>query len=111
MLKLRQVTPTGSDEYANYEVDLNKSCTVKEFINMVLKEKDTEWGKFEIVKPHVLASCPLPNNIAATAEYSSGKLTIEGTIPEKYLNKTITRVTASGGWSRMDYFIRVKNFS
>ena len=111
MFELRRTTPIGSDECAGYEVILDKPCTVKEFIDMALKEKDNEWGQFHIVKPHILASYPLPSNIAATAEYSSGKLKTENTIPEKYLSKTISKITASGGWSRMDYYIKVKNFS
>ena len=38
------------DSCCNYDVKIEGNCTVREFIESVLKEKPGEWGTFEIVK-------------------------------------------------------------
>ncbi|WP_350336599.1 hypothetical protein QMP28_07225 [[Clostridium] symbiosum] len=38
------------DSCCNYDVRIEGNCTVREFIESVLKEKPGEWGTFEIVK-------------------------------------------------------------
>lgn len=36
------------DACSSYDVELDRTCTVQEFIEMVLKEKQNEWGNFTI---------------------------------------------------------------
>lgn len=95
MITLTQVTPTGGDCTAGYRVDLDKEYTVSEFIEEVLERFSNEWGYFYI------------KNIFTRIEYRYGKL-IDNIIEGNILSAKIVSVTASGGYSRMDYNIIIK---
>lgn len=88
MIKLKQTSPTGSDETAAFEVETDRE-TVADLVSDILNHKG-EWGFIEID--------------GKKYEYRYGGQ-IGKHIPSKELAKRIEKVTASGGWSRMDYYI------
>ena len=90
---------SNGDCTSNYNISLDKEYTVKEFIDTVLIEKKNEWGFFKILTDNNLIDG------VASYEYKYGKLV--GNINEKYLNNKIIGANCSGGWSAMDYFIRI----
>ena len=91
MLKFIKVTPTGGDETAGYDVILDKDYTVQTLIDEILLNKN-EWGKISI---DGYDSC----------EYKKGELLSQ--LGNNTLTKSVDKVTASGGWSRMDYFVTI----
>ena len=51
VLKFHQVTPTGGDCCAGYEVETDRqhrNYTVRELIDIILKEKPNEWGSITV---------------------------------------------------------------
>lgn len=96
MFKMIQTRPEGSDCTAPYDVILDKTYTVEEFVKTVLENKPNEWGFIGVYKKGVIFGVPY-------VEYTHGVLV--NTFPENYLSKTIKTVKASGGWSRMDYWL------
>ena len=97
MIKLKQNTRTFGDETAGYAVELTKKYTVKEFVNEVL-ENDREWGYIGISCGGAIFGSP-------NCEFRNGKL--ESSLPDDVMNKEISGVKASGGWSRMDYLLEL----
>ena len=95
-MKFTQLHATGSDETAPYSVTEFKAKTVGEFINEVLESYKGDWGDFYVSNPNFRAHC----------EYRYGK--IVSPISDNANEYEIESVTSSGGWSRMDYFIKVK---
>ena len=91
-LKFIQTHPTGSDETAPYDVILDKECTVREFIDAVLKRN--EWGRIKIKN----GSC---------IEYRRNEV-ISNDMTENDMACVINKVRASGGWSNMDYYLEIK---
>lgn len=85
----------------SYDVALDKEYTVEEFQQEVLKEKPEEWGEFSIVTDfkHRLS---LDN-----CEYKSGKITKGFKNPDQKKAR-IKEIKARGGWTAMDYFIKLK---
>lgn len=77
------------DACCGYDVIGCEGMTVKEFINHILNANPNEWGYFET---------PF-----TTLEYRYGKLL--SLIPAFFETQRISKVTANGGWSRMDYKI------
>lgn len=87
------------DETSRYELKFNKSYTVQQLIDEILKDV-REWGYIGIYTEGTIFGKPV-------CEYSYGKL-ITSPLPEKYLNKKIIKCIANGGWTRMDYLIYLK---
>lgn len=92
MFDLQMYGEIGSDETARYTVILEKEYTVRTFIETVLKERANEWGIIKILGK-------------TSFEYRKGKLF--SSINEDILDKAIVDVKASGGWTRMDYLIKI----
>lgn len=93
-----QTGKTARDATTPYAVSLNKECTVGEFIDCVLKRK--EWGYIGIKSyGHIFGS---PN-----CEYQGDKI-IKTEFTNEDLSRMVSTVSASGGWSRMDYLITLK---
>lgn len=88
MIKLKQTSPTGSDETAAFEVETDRE-TVADLVSDILNHKG-DWGFIEID--------------GNKYEYRYGGQ-IGKHIPSEELAKRIEKITASGGWSRMDYYI------
>lgn len=95
MFKLVHRAGPFGDCTSSYWVELDKEYTVVEFVDTVLKEEPGEWGYIGIHKEREIFGDPC-------CKYSHGELTTDP-LPEDILNKKIGMVTASGGWSRMDY--------
>ena len=86
----------GSDCTAPYDVLLDHEYTVEEFIDAVLEENPREWGKFAIHHNEYIFGYP-------QCGYRNGKTTAR--FSTDILKKKILKVTASGGWTLMDYLI------
>jgi hypothetical protein len=89
MFKLNRVTRIGGDETAGYEVLLDKEYTVKSLLETVVGIK-SEWGYFSVKN-------------GSSCEYRWGKLLSQ--LNKNDLDKKVKQVKASGGWSRMDYYV------
>lgn len=72
---------------------------MQEFIKKVLTRK--EWGYIGILRKDKKTIFGDPN-----CEYKNNNLL--SFLPDEYLNKIISEVSASGGWSRMDYLIKLE---
>lgn len=101
-LKFTRTGPEGGDCTAPYSVEVDEECrTISEFLKAILEENPNEWGKIYLMEVgKSWLSAPY-------IEYRNGEIvaTSEDT---SFKNRTIECVTASGGWSRMDYYVRFK---
>ena len=99
MMNFIYVSDRG-DESSEYNVELDKSYTIGEFIDAMLKERPDEWGRIRVlIKPLEIFS---PKN--PCYEYSHGKL--KSNIPQtNILTKPIRSIKAHSGWTLTDYFI------
>ena len=89
----------GGDATSAYRITLQRTFTVKEFVERVLNERG-EWGKIEVILPD--------RTTVAWLKYSHGDITNESSNFASYYNHTIERVSGNGGWSRSDFYIEVK---
>ena len=89
------------DSCCSYDVRIEGKCTVREFVESVLKEKPGEWGTFEIVKDIKYISR------VDDCEYKKGEITRNFRRAEN-AEKEIEEIKANGGWSMMNYFIKTK---
>lgn len=96
-MKFTQIGETMGDETTPYEVTEQKSRTVREFIEEVLKEKPQEWGYISVGKHFY------QDGAIGVCEYRYGKLVTE--MSAHALDVEIKKISACGGWSRMDYTI------
>lgn len=100
MIKFIQTSEEFGDCSANYDVKLNKSHTVGEFVNWVLVERKGEWGRFEIYNPNV--------SWLNYGRYEYRYGIMNDVIPKNLLEKKIISITAHGGWTRMDYLLKLE---
>ena len=91
------------DSCCIYDVRIEGKCTVREFVESVLKEKPGEWGTFEIVKDMKYIS----QSRVDDCEYKKGEITRNFRKAET-AEKEIEEIKANGGWSLMTYFIKTK---
>lgn len=84
------------DETSSYDVILpeGEDITVQEFIEQILVDEPNEWGAIYNGMREVIA------------DYKYGEATFRDGY-DKYKNAKIANVTAHGGWSTMDYYIRI----
>lgn len=99
MFELKQIRPEGGDCTAPYDVILDREYTVREFVEAVLTNRPKEWGTIYYCMKDTPCSITDP-----CSEYERGYL--ECNLPDDILDKKIVYVTARGGWSMMNYFIR-----
>lgn len=78
---------------SSYNIVLDKSYTVEEFINTIFNERNNEWGTIDIFSHYSRA-------------YNKGKFTYN-TFEQCLLDKKIKKVTGHGGWTNMDYVIYI----
>jgi len=101
-LRFTKTGPEAGDCTAPYSVEVDEECrTITEFLKALLEENPNEWGKIYLMEVgQSWLSAPY-------IEYKNGEIvaTPEDT---SFKNRTIECVTASGGWSRMDYYVRFK---
>ncbi len=98
-MDFKQTSRVRGDETASYAVSNYKAKTVREFVDEVLQNTG-EWGYIKIALNEVSWL-----NYPA-CEYRWGKLL--STLPVQYLDKEIINVKGDGGWSRMDYYVYIK---
>lgn len=101
MFTLTQSTPTAGDCTAGYKVTLDKEYTLQEFIDAVLTNKG-EWGYINVAK----GDCAWYNYPRFSYRY--GEVYGEPNLPEEVYGYKVKSVTASGGWSAMDYIVTLE---
>lgn len=86
-------TPTGSysDATTSYDVGFNICMTLRDFINEI-RMCDKEWGTIEV--------CGF-----GRIDYSYGD--VRGTISEHLYDVGIEYIKANGGWSMMNYHVKL----
>ena len=89
----------GGDASSAYQITLQRTFTVKEFVERVLNELG-EWGKIEVVLPD--------RTTVAWLKYSHGDITNESSNFASYYDHTIESVSGYGGWSHSNFYIEVK---
>lgn len=92
-LKFKQLREAGGDCCAPYEVLLNRECTLREFVDCIIKN-EREWGYVRLGD--------------RKAEYRYGRI-LSNEFSESELESTIETVISNGGWTRMDYVVRLKS--
>jgi len=95
-MRFTQIGRTAGDETSPYKVTDYEAKTVGEFIQEVLKERPGEWGYISVNRHFY-------QDGSTSCEYKHGVLLNE--LPKEMLGIKINEVSASGGWSRMDYTI------
>lgn len=100
-LTLTRTGPEAGDCTAPYSVEVDKECrTLVEFIKAILEENPNEWGKIYLMEVgQSWLSAPY-------IEYRNGEIVATSEDTSSFKDRTIECVTASGGWSRMDYYVR-----
>lgn len=97
-LLLKQSGPERDDATAPYDVIFKGQMTVRQFIDYVVNLK--EWGYIGIYNPAVDPFFGDPK-----CEYRYARLI--GELPNEIMDCIITKASASGGWSRMDYILTI----
>lgn len=95
-LKFKQLREAGGDACAPYEVLLNRECTLRELVDCIIKD-EREWG-------YVRIGAWLGGK---KLEYRYGKI-LSSEFTESELQSTIETVRSNGGWTRMDYMVKLK---
>lgn len=98
-----QSGPFG-DETSNYDVKTNAK-TVGEFIDMVLSERNSEWGEVCIRREDSYFDGSI-----CVCNYSNGKVNRKAKNLDAYRNAKIKNIFANGGWSCMRYDITVEDY-
>ena len=102
MIEFTRRTAVRSDCTAGYSVRLDKPYTVRELVDEILSTQADDWGYIGIFRPGISYIFGDPN-----CQYRYGKL-ITDPLPDDVLGRTIKEVRADGGWSRMDYIIKLE---
>lgn len=90
---------SGMDVSTYYEIIFDKSYTVQEFIEAVLRVHPDEWGYFVIDEGKYFFENP-------RIDYKYGELELR--FSEEILHKTILSAKADGGWSMMNYSLKIQ---
>lgn len=96
-MRFKGISSTRADETKSYSVTEYEAITVVQFIEEVMKRFPEEWGYFSVKNKEGGFF------ICKKVEYRYGELLNE--VPEEWLLCGIEKIEASGGWSRMDYYI------
>ena len=97
-MKFTKIGKTFGDETTPYEVTEQRAKTVREFIEEVLEEKPDDWG-YICVGNHFYE-----DGASGVCEYRYGEV-VSNKLSNNVLDIEINKITACGGWSRMDYTI------
>lgn len=99
-MKFRQLQYEAHDCTAPYEVTDFKAKTVGEFVNEVVASRPKEWGTISVKHDGMFCGPKI-------CEYRYGK--VLGKIDDVFRDREIEpTVFASGGWTRMDYKLKLK---
>ena len=96
MITLKRIIDTeGKSEKESYEVSMDKDYILMDFITQVLNTRRRDWGKFEIA------------SLGLCVEYRYGMMK-KPDWSTGLLYAKVSSVQASGGFTRMDYFVTVE---
>lgn len=94
MIEIKQTNPAPDATTSGYDVVLDKTYTVLDFMYEVLKTRRRDWGTFRIAV------------LGLSVEYRYGMLK-KPEWSHDLLYSKVSSVSASGGWTHMDYVITV----
>ena len=95
-MKVEGFGPIAGDETQRHHVSGWTAKTVGELVDEIVSERINEWGSISV------KHCgEWTNN---RIEYKYGEV-VSGSLMKKVRDLAIAKVTASGGWGSMDYFI------
>lgn len=100
MLKLIQVGEAAGDCTCNYRVEFPPKLQAKDFILAAMKEYPNEWGTIYFIESE-------SNAEIAAIEFRKGKIA-PTTLPEELLKRCIKEIRAYGGWSNLNYEVRLE---
>lgn len=92
-LKFTQASPIAGDETALYNVEPNRQCTLGDIVDYAVRNT-REWGYIDTL-------------VFGSVEYRYGNL-LDGNFADDLLIREVEKLTAHGGWSRMDYRVKLK---
>lgn len=92
------IIKSGSDCTNLYKVSLDKEYTVQEFLDEAFSIRKNEWGSISIYNKEIKIGC----------SYSKSQIPYIQ-IPKDVLTKKIKDVSATGGWSNMNYDIKLQD--
>lgn len=95
LFELRASGPTAGDCTTPYDIVFHKECSVREFIDEVLKKG--EWGSVIIGSYYD----------GPRIEYKHDKI-VSGAFCLDIMDARITKATAHGGWTNMDYMLDIR---
>lgn len=105
-LNFKQTAPKEGcygDCTADYAVTVDTPCTVGEFLNHLITERNGEWGCVGLTFDNKKRWAQFCRN---HCEYKWGQLITK--LPERYLRMKVVSISGHGGWSNMDYTLLVK---
>ena len=100
MISFKEKGLPHGDACTSYNVILDRKYTLLEFIDEIISTKSNEWGYFEIESSNPFISKE------HRIKYGHG---LVGSIPDNIRDSYIANVESNGGWSSMDYFIKLDN--
>lgn len=92
-IKFERITGVYQDCTADYNVILSDKLTLKQFIELIINERNNDFGVFELVN----------NN--KKLKYNYGNISENAIFNDKELNSIINDISANGGYSMMNYYI------
>ena len=101
LFHMYQSTPVGGDCTCAYRVRLNAQCTVRELIEDIMRERPNEWGFIEVKRYKAFN-----NKYDRVISFKNGEYDTSNI--SEVLDEIVESVSASGGWSNMDWNINIK---
>lgn len=106
MIEIKQTSPKVGyygDCTADYAVIFKKDYTVREFIDEIITHRSGEWGCIGISTHDNEAWAQF---CSIKCSYRWGKM--ESKFSDKWLDRHIESATGHGGYSNMDYILKLK---
>lgn len=101
-LKFTPVSQPSGDETTAYLVEFPQGATVEEFVDIVLVNHHTDHGNIGLVHEGIRTATSMTGG-SPQRNYIRGTMTKP--FPDTFLNRKITKISARGGWTRMDYVV------
>lgn len=112
ILKFVQVTPTGGDCCAGYEVTTGRkyrNYTINELIEFIITETPDNWGTIRICPVFRKGDPPKDSSIKELASYNKGEIkSMDAEVFNYFKEFRPFRICSNGGWTSMDYDFYVK---
>ena len=106
-MELEKISDEHEDCTTDYNVVLHKEYTVKSFIDEMLDDNRHEsnpvmktWGVIYLTENG--------NYLDSIFETDYDENDLKSVIPDSLLSRKVLDVKAEGGWSRMDYIIKIE---